>query len=373
MNVFSFRNIVQEILKAAHKYRDEYSIKGNFDFLVNGTLTKSFNAKIGELEITILNRKVSTISDTPIFVELKRKDKYYVNINGPLLKDEKWNQFARMGYEQGLRTGNLQEIAKYFSTVAILIIFSRYSAGYNENTEGYNKKIQRKIIDIEKSWSSASRNYNRKLMNFLDYIGEHKFRDYRDREIVREGLCQGVAINELPEDKRGEVSSLALILDQWSTQIENYIKAEASGVTSYTIYDYVIILLEFELTKAVSRIVGQYYNPKKVKKLTINPSIEHVYSVILGKEPEKHNNEYTEFYNQLNSNQIKKLAKELKLIKIQEIKLNRLQLLEEITTKILSEEYIIKPFQFIITFNKSKYHEVVNGTKQYALSKGIIK
>jgi len=138
------------------------------------------------------------------------------------------------------------------------------------------------------------------------------------------------------------------------------------------IYDFRSLILENELIKAVSRIIGRITPETEIKKILLQPSLIRLYKIFIKKDPPLKNS-YTKISTQLNEFQLKKLLKELRYMKIQERKYNRLIMIKDLTAELTDDEEINHYINQLHNFNRLKYDEIVNKTVEYALAKNIIR
>ncbi|WEU40604.1 MAG: hypothetical protein OdinLCB4_001335 [Candidatus Odinarchaeum yellowstonii] len=359
---------IQEILKAFHKFLKDYFENVKINFKIVKPLFKTYTLNFNSVRVDIKTGRLRVNEDNLYRIKLKTPAYYEIKINNSLFKRSKLPEIVRIGFENGLRTGNLLKILKFFAETCALTIILRLKANYGLAEEKYNLQIEKllsKLVD-----SPFIRDQIKNLVNFLKAIGAPEFKDFTDIETVRTGLIQGLLLKNLESEIIGDVDSLKRILRQWFDILQESEAAESTGEAYYTIYDYRSIILENELIKAISRITGRVKPELEIKECLIHPSLIKVYKIVLKKDPPLKTS-YIKVSSQLNELQLKKLLKELRYIKIQERKYNRLLMVKDLIEALTEDEEIKYHISQLYNFNRLKYDEIVNKTVEYALTTGI--
>ena len=367
---FSEKNFVQEILKAFHKFLKEYFEDVNIIFKINKLPIKTYMLNFDNVRIDIKMKRLKAAEDSLYWIRLNAPKHYQININDSVFQPDKFSEIVRIGYENGLRTGELLKIIKYFAETCVLTIIMRLKSNYGLAEENYNVKISKLIYQLEDS--PFMRDRIKKLVDFLKTIGHPSFKDLTDIETVRLGLIQGLALKNFNIEVIGDIDSLRRILKQWFGILQESQTAELSEQAYYMIYDFRSLILENELIKAVSRIIGRITPETEIKKILLQPSLIRLYKIFIKKDPPLKNS-YTKISTQLNEFQLKKLLKELRYMKIQERKYNRLIMIKDLTAELTDDEEINHYINQLHNFNRLKYDEIVNKTVEYALAKNIIR
>lgn len=365
---FNEKIFIQELLKAFHKFLKEYFENVKIDFKISKPLFKTYTLRFNNTRVDIKSAGMKTSEDSLYRIILKTPQHYQIKINKALFKPGRLPEMVRISYENGLRTGDLLKIVKYFAGACVLTIILRLKSNYGVAEENYNLRMEKLISQLVDS--PFIRDRIKKLIDFLKTIGHPEFKDFTDIETVRVGLIQGLILKNFSEEIIGDVDSVKRILRQWFGILQEGEAAESTGEAYYTIYEYRSIVLENELIKAVSRLVGRVKPEIEIKEVLLHPSLTSLYKLILKKEPSL-NTSYIKISSQLNELQLKKLVKELRYMKIQERKLNRLVMLKGLIESLTGDEEIKYYLNQLYNFNRLKYDEIVNKTVEYALTKGI--
>ncbi len=370
MVAFSEKIFIQEVLKAFHKFIGEYFENFKITFKISKTLFKTYTLNFNNTRVDVKTTGMKHNEDSIYRIKLKTPTHYQILVNDSLFKSNKLSEIVRIGYENGLRTGSLLKIIKFFAETCALTIILRLKSNYGLAEEKYNLKMEKLVSQLVDS--PFIRDRIKKLIDFLKTIGDPAFKDFTDIETVRLGLIQGFLLKNFSGEIIGDLDSLKRILRQWHGILQESEAAEATGEAYYMIYEYRSIILENELIKAVSRVTGRVKPEHEIRDILLHPSLIRLYKSVIEKDPPLKTS-YIKISSQLNELQLKKLVKELRYMKIQERKYNRLIILKDLTEALTEDEDIKYYISQLYNFNRLKYDEIVNKTIEYALAKGIVR
>lgn len=364
----SQKNFVQEILKAFHKRIKEYFGEVKISFNLKRFPAEVYTLNFNDIVVNIVPKKIKGGEDSLFGVELTAPRKYQIAINPSVFDKNRLPEIVRIGYEQGLRTGELLTILRYFAEASVLTVIARIKSNYSLIEEKYNANLRK--LTSELGDSPFFRDRIKKLVNLLKLLGSPDFQDFSDVESVRLGLIEGMVLKELDPKIIGDVDSLRRILKQWSESVKQSEEADMNQQAYYMIYDFQSLVLEDELAKAVSRVAGRVMLESELKELILHPSLVKLYNAVLKEHPPIKSS-YSKMRSQLTQEQIRKLLRELRFIKIQERKYNRLILINGIANRLVEDEEVKYYINRLISFNRLKYDELVGKTVEYALVRKI--
>ncbi|MHA1836280.1 MAG: hypothetical protein ACTSYQ_05100, partial [Candidatus Odinarchaeia archaeon] len=214
MDSFLFNNIIQSLLRSIHKFSKYFLKNYDIDLKISKFPRKKFSININDLKINIIVGKAKILWEYPLSVKLTDLNNYTIIIEKNYFSLKNLKELYRLSMVQGFKADKIEELMKYFSESIILLIFFRYLSKYGPAEERYNNEYYKKVLILSDKWVGFTADNVRKLADLIKFIGNPLFKDYTDREPVREGIAQGIVLKSLQPDKIGDVESLKRILKQ---------------------------------------------------------------------------------------------------------------------------------------------------------------